>query len=295
MPQRAEKLASVVFVANDFAAWLTGLLADAGRKKLTTLVFGSDQARALQQAATAAVKLTAEDMRPESTERAEELAVVVSEVFRAPVPEASMSGQATVLEALQAGIARQLGPLDDPGGTGTGQSSAEVLGVSAGVLADKLTGYLVGEIVVRGARGGPLVPLASQLNHDLARQQGLQLTAPGRDLAVLAAPHREDLVLPDLRPVINVAAEYLHDPSQINAIVSLSGLIGVRLPTGRLTSRNHWTAVFEAALEKSPETLSLLFSNIRDTLPTRSRSVLDEALREATVSQVSRMVRSYSA
>jgi hypothetical protein len=33
----------MVFVADDLGAWLVGLLADAGRKKLTTLVLGTDQ------------------------------------------------------------------------------------------------------------------------------------------------------------------------------------------------------------------------------------------------------------
>ena len=32
--------AGVVFVVDDLAGWLVGLLADAGRKKLTTLVLG---------------------------------------------------------------------------------------------------------------------------------------------------------------------------------------------------------------------------------------------------------------
>ena len=31
----------MVFVADDLGAWLVGLLADAGRRKLTTLVLGS--------------------------------------------------------------------------------------------------------------------------------------------------------------------------------------------------------------------------------------------------------------
>ena len=48
----------VVFVADDLGAWLVGLLAEAGRRRLTTLVVGSDQQRALRQAATAAVGLT---------------------------------------------------------------------------------------------------------------------------------------------------------------------------------------------------------------------------------------------
>jgi hypothetical protein len=43
----------VVFVVDDLAAWLVGLLADVGRKKLTTLVLGDAQKRALQQAAIA--------------------------------------------------------------------------------------------------------------------------------------------------------------------------------------------------------------------------------------------------
>ncbi len=36
----------MVFVADDLAGWLTGLVADAGRKKLTTLALGTDQERA---------------------------------------------------------------------------------------------------------------------------------------------------------------------------------------------------------------------------------------------------------
>jgi hypothetical protein len=39
----------VVSVADDLGAWLVGLLAEAGRKKLTTLVLGSDQERALRR------------------------------------------------------------------------------------------------------------------------------------------------------------------------------------------------------------------------------------------------------
>ena len=120
----------MVFVADDLGAWLVGLLADAGRKKLTTWVLGSDQERALRQAATAAIELTAAQLAPSGGEQAEQLAMVVSEVFGEPVPDAALAGQATLLQALQAGIAAQLAVLDDATLTGTGQSSAEVLGVS---------------------------------------------------------------------------------------------------------------------------------------------------------------------
>jgi len=49
------------------------------------------------------------------------------------------------------------------------------LGLSAGVLAEKLTGHLVREIIVRGARGGPLTSLAAQLNADKIHLQGQRI------------------------------------------------------------------------------------------------------------------------
>ena len=101
--------------------------------------------------------------------------MVVSEVFRAPTAGAALAGQATLLEALQAGIAERLAVLDDPGVTGTGQSSAEALGIPGGVLGQTLARHLVREIMVGGSGGGPLAPLADQLNHDVTHLQGQQL------------------------------------------------------------------------------------------------------------------------
>ena len=158
---------NVVFVADDLGAWLIGLLADAGRKKLTTFVFGTDQERALRSAAKAAVRLTAAELCPGNAKEAEELAMVISQVFCETAPAAPLARPGTVLEALQAGVAGQLAVLDDAGLTGAGQSSAAVLGVSGMVLAEKLTGHLVREVWAGAARGGPLAPLASQLNHEV--------------------------------------------------------------------------------------------------------------------------------
>jgi hypothetical protein len=165
----------VVFVADDLAAWLIGVLAEAGRKKLTSLILGDDQKRALRPAATEAVRLTAAELCPGDAQRAEELAVMIGQLFKTPVPGAPLAEQATVLEALQAGIAGQLTVLDDASLTGTGQSSADVLGVAGAVVAQKLTTHLLREIVARGARGGPLEPLASQLNHDKTHLQGMRV------------------------------------------------------------------------------------------------------------------------
>lgn len=104
--------------------------------------------------------------------------MVISQVFRDPVlsvRRAPLMGQASLLETLRAGIAEQLAVLDDPSLTGTGRSSAQVLGLSVTTIVEKLTGYLVREILVQGSRGGPLEPLAAQLNHDVTHMQGQRL------------------------------------------------------------------------------------------------------------------------
>jgi hypothetical protein len=43
------------------------------------------------------------------------------------------------------------------------------------VLADRLTVHLVQEVIFRGSGGGPLTPLADQLNHDLTHLQGQRI------------------------------------------------------------------------------------------------------------------------
>ena len=134
--------------------WLIGLLATAGRKKLTTLMLGTDQQRALHQAAAAAVERTAEQLAPAGGDQARQLAMVIGEVFRDPASEVALAGQATLLGALQAGIIDELAVLDDRDITGTGQSSAELLGVSGGVLAETLGSRLVWEIMPAGHEAG---------------------------------------------------------------------------------------------------------------------------------------------
>lgn len=165
----------MVFIADDFAAWLVGLLADAGHKKLTSLILGSDQERALRSAATAAVRRTADELRPTDAQQADQLAMVISEVFNTLETAVPLADDVTVLEALQASIAGQLAVLDDVDLTSTGQSSADVLEVPAGLLAQELTRHLRREIITRGAGGGPLFPLASQLNDDVTHLQGQRI------------------------------------------------------------------------------------------------------------------------
>jgi TPR repeat protein len=161
----------MVFVADDLGAWLIGLLADAGRRKLTVLVLGSDQKRALRKAAVDAVQDTAAEMNLPD-EQATRLVTLIGEAFRRPVQGALLAGSVTMMEVLQAGIARQLAVLDAAGSADGGQSPQVVLALPGGALAEKLTSHLVREIMLRGCGGGPLTPLADQLNHDLTHLQG---------------------------------------------------------------------------------------------------------------------------
>jgi len=157
----------VAFATDDLTAWLIGMLADAGRGTLVSLVFGSKLERALSSVTGETVRRTAEEVYPDDPQRAGDVALAITEVFAVQAPAGSLARGETTLELLRAGVARQLAVLDDPELTGTGQSSAEVLGVRAGMLAEKLADHLVSAILARGSRGGPLLPLANQLNHDL--------------------------------------------------------------------------------------------------------------------------------
>jgi hypothetical protein len=137
-----------------------------------SIVLGSVQERALRQAAASAITATAQELNPADGERAEQMAMVISEVFQGTPPAAGLTGRQTLLEMLQVGIAGQLAVLDDTELTGTGRSSAELLAVSGDAVAQALAAHLVREIVVRGSGGGPLAPLANQFNHDLTHLQG---------------------------------------------------------------------------------------------------------------------------
>lgn len=243
----AGRLAGMVFVADDLAAWLTGVLADAGRRRLITFVRGTDQERALRRAATAAVELTVGELRPDDRDRASGMALVISQVFGKPLPAVPLAAHATILQALQAGIAGQLAVLDDVSLTGTGQSSADVLGLPASQLAERLTAYLVREIVSRGAEGSPLFPLASQLNDDLTHLQGLRVEGKVDQLGGKLAevldrlddlrPPRTARVAPAQLPPLTrgfagreaylAVLAGLLDPAVTTAAVAVSGLAGV--------------------------------------------------------------------
>jgi hypothetical protein len=55
----------MVWVADDFAAWLVERLADAGRRRLTSLLLGDEFERALRVAATAAIDVVAAELARE--------------------------------------------------------------------------------------------------------------------------------------------------------------------------------------------------------------------------------------
>jgi tetratricopeptide (TPR) repeat protein len=182
----------MVFIAEAFAGWLVGQVAAAGGKRLGAWLLGSYQQQALQQAATTAIHRTAQLAYSQPATQADQegvdyLAQVIDQVFQQPpTPAESVADHATLLQGLQAGVAVRLAVLRDTQITGTGRSSAELLDVSVPELTDLLTSQLVGEIRSRGASGGPLTPLADQLNHDLThlqvQQQGVRVERLGTDM-----------------------------------------------------------------------------------------------------------------
>jgi len=240
----AGRHAESVFVADDLGAWLVEVLADGGRRKLTELVLGTDQERALRSAATVAVRLTAAELVSDDDVRAEQLAMVISEVFGEPLPGARMTGHNTLLEELQAGIAEQLTVLDDASLTGTGASSAEVLGIPAAALVERLTGQLVREILVRGSRGGPLFPLASQINDDVTHLQGQRLEAVVGQIAG------------DLRRLV----------ARVDAIPAVAAaplaLAELPPPTAGFTGRNNELAVLAELLGPTQTTRPVVVSAV---------------------------------
>ena len=164
----------MVFVADYFATWPAGLLAEAGREKLTAWALTSEQQHALRQATTAAIQRTIAQLASSGGEQVERLAMQVSGVVCRP-PGAALAGQATSLQALQTGIATQLTVLDDADSTGTGPSSAEVRGVPIDGLAEPLAGHLVEEMMLCGPCGRPLATLADPRNHDVTQLQGQRI------------------------------------------------------------------------------------------------------------------------
>jgi tetratricopeptide (TPR) repeat protein len=178
----------MVFLAEAFAGWLVSYLADASRRGLSSRLVGNKLEVALQEAATAAIQATAQELRPQpapanEAQASDHLAHVIDHVFgEAPTPAEALATQATLLEGLEAGVAARLAVLGEAEITGTGQSSAELLGVDVTAVTESLIQHLLREILTRGVARGPLTALAAQLNHDLTHLQGQHHAASLRQL-----------------------------------------------------------------------------------------------------------------
>lgn len=189
-------------VGSQLGSWVFSLLTRSGGRWLASQLLGTPQQRALDAAAKAAVQQTALAEHPDDDEQADHLALVITELFGRPLPDAPLAGQATMLEALQSGIAAQLAVLDNAQLTGAGESAADLLGVPTSVLAQQLTTELVRQILVRGSQGGPLAALASQLNNDVTHLQGLRTEGKLGELAggMQQILSRLDALLPSSAP-----------------------------------------------------------------------------------------------
>jgi hypothetical protein len=200
----------VAFLADDFGAWLVAVLSDTGRKKLAHLITGTDeQGRALRSVAGVAIKATASELSPEDPARADFLASVIDELFKAPTGEEPGDAAATATEALKAAVGAQLVVvLEDASRTGVGRSAAEELGVSSAELTEKLYTNLVRQISHTGSRGGPLEPLSNALGHETIHAAIRQLSVAVEDGFARQRTRREQI-----RPgaAARIGAVYVED------------------------------------------------------------------------------------
>jgi TPR repeat protein len=102
--------------------------------------------------------------------------MILGEVFQVELPadgtlDSGHGRTVTVLKALYAGMATRLSALGDPTVTGTGVSSAQALGVPVELLTQTLIKEVLEQIRMRALGGGPLEPLARQLNDDATHLQ----------------------------------------------------------------------------------------------------------------------------
>lgn len=164
----------MVLIADGLVAWLVALVGEAGRRKLTEVVLGTEQERALATVATSAIRGTATDLAPAGGEPAERLGRVISQVFAVSDPSVDAAAGGTLFAAIGSGVRDQLAILGDPEVTGVSVSSSDLLGVDWRLMAERLTTRLTREIFLLAAGGGPLRALASQLNHDLTHLQNEQ-------------------------------------------------------------------------------------------------------------------------
>ena len=169
--------------ADYFGSWLFGLVADRATRWFTNALIGDEVDRAIRQAALAAAGCAAQELLPDDLldrDRAAGLLIEAIDAAFAGAPDDGLaeSGAATLLEAVNSGIAARILPLAELG-AGNGGSLPTVR-VAAPAVARQLSTQLVREIIVRGARGGPLKPLADQLNHEFTRLQGQQALAQGQ-------------------------------------------------------------------------------------------------------------------
>jgi len=186
-----------VFVVDDLAAVLVEWLADAGRKKITTLVMGTDQQRALKNVAKLAVQLTINELCPRGGRSAELLNEALTSALRDPQLLSSGVAHFTLLEAFHARLNERIGRMESeaPGLFGTVVLQEGLPRFEPGVVIRCLGAHVIDLILENGARGGPLAPLASTLQRDAIYLQGKRIEGKVNDIAddvsrVLSFAHR---------------------------------------------------------------------------------------------------------
>lgn len=140
----------MVVLAQAFGSWLVGQFFDAAHRRPGEQLVGSEQDRALPAAGQADVARTARELRPNgSDEDVEHGGGAGSGLSSAPACRAAQEA-AHVPSRAGNRHAAQLALLGDATLTGTGQSSAEALGLSVQRITETLVRNIIEEILARG-------------------------------------------------------------------------------------------------------------------------------------------------
>jgi hypothetical protein len=84
----------VTFAADALATWLIGKIADDVGGRLAVWVFGTAQERALRDAARVAVRCSAQELSAGDVSRADQIEMVIGQVFAVPVPDVPLARHA---------------------------------------------------------------------------------------------------------------------------------------------------------------------------------------------------------
>ena len=174
-----------VLAVQAFAQWLLRHLTNESRKQWDSFELDRQQEQALKRIVNNSVERIFRELTLGGAEPAQ-LKNIFGQVSNYPVLDSDAAGNRTFSELLRVAIAAALAPLDEVD-IGRHGRTPEPVRHSVAELATSLADNILGEIVVNGATGGPLISLADQLRHEvisLHSQRVPTVFQAGRDVRI---------------------------------------------------------------------------------------------------------------